>query len=294
MELLFGDLSAEFHSVVFASIILFFVSVFFFAYLAYIYVKRKHARLPDEALINIDCAYFIEQGKRAAQQDSCFISPLEDYRKYGVVGCVADGMGGLKYGKEISEKVVNFVENMCPMSFFAPEQNADEFQRFSNVLYDEYKLEGGSTLALIQISGYYMNYYSVGDSNIILVRDGVATMLNPKQNYLAHLIKDCTLKNMQTNTVYTHPDSRSLVDFMGNYNPKVIYTKKPLRIYDGDKIIVSSDGLTDAVSLRTIPHHVKDSAKATARSLKSAVAIKKRMKQDNYTGIVITINRSPI
>lgn len=294
MEILFGDLSAEFHSVVFASIVLFFVSVGFFSYLAYIYTKRKNSNLPDESLLVIDCAYFIEQGKRQAQQDSYFVSPLEDYRKYGVVACVADGMGGLKYGKEISERIVKFVDDMCPMSFFAPEQNADEFKRLSNVIYDEYMLEGGSTLALVQISGYYMNYYSVGDSNIILVRDGVATMLNPKQNYLSHLIKDCAIKNMQTNAVYTHPDSRSLVDFMGNINPKVIYTKKPLRLYDGDKIIVSSDGLTDAVSLRNIPHHIKDSATSTARSLKNAVAIKKRVKQDNYTGIVISIKRSPL
>ncbi len=294
MEILFGDLSAEFHSVVFASIVLFFVSIGFFSYLAYIYIKRKNTRVPEEALIALDCAFFIEQGKRQAQQDSYFISPLEDYRKYGVVACVADGMGGLKFGKDISEKVVKFVDDMCPMSFFAPTQNADEFQRFSNVLYDEYKLEGGSTLALVQISGYYMNYYSVGDSNIILVRDGIATMLNPKQNYLSHLIKDCVIKNIQTNAVYTHPDSRSLVDFMGNLNPKVVYTKKPIRLYDGDKIIISSDGLTDAVSLRNIPHYVKDSAVATARALKNAVAIKKRLKQDNYTGIVITLKRSPL
>lgn len=294
MEIMFGDLSAEFHSVVFSSIVLFLVSVFFFSYLAHFYIKRKNQRPPEEALINLDCAYFLEQGRRDAQQDSCYISPLSDYRKYGVVACVADGMGGMKYGQEISQKIVKFVEDMCPMSFFAPAQNSDELMRYSNVLYDEYKLEGGSTLAMVQISGYYMNYYSVGDSNIILVRDGVATMLNPNQNYLAYLIKDCTLKNMPTNSIYTHPDSRKLIDFMGNYMPKVIFSKKPMRLYDGDKIIISSDGLTDAISLRNIPHYCKDSATATARSLKNAVAIKKRLKQDNYTGIVISISRSPL
>ena len=78
---------------------------------------------------------------------------------------------------------------------------------------------------------------------------------------------------------------------MGNLNPRVIYTKKPIRIFDGDKIIVSSDGLTDAVPINKITRYLKDSAASTAVELKRAVASKKRPKQDNYTAIVFTVKR---
>jgi serine/threonine protein phosphatase PrpC len=178
------------------------------------------------------------------------------------------------------------------MSFFATEQNADELRKLSNQLYDQYKLSGGSTLAMVHITGNFMNYYSVGDSDIILIREGKPTILNPRQNYMALLIKSLCRNNKQTVTAYSNPKARSLIDFMGNQNPRVIYTKKPIRIFDGDKIIVSSDGLTDAVALRNIHHYLKDSASATALELKRAVASRKRPKQDNYTAIVFTVKRS--
>ena len=85
--------------------------------------------------------------------------------------------------------------------------------------------------------------------------------------------------------------AKALIDFMGNQDPKVIYTRKPIRIFDGDKIIVSSDGLTDAVSLRHMKHYIKDSASVTATQLKHAVAGRKRPKQDNYTAIVFSVKR---
>ena len=229
--------------------------------------------------------------RRTTNQDYVFCS-VEPVGNLPNLFIVADGMGGMKFGGEISEKIADFVEKMCPMSFFASEQNADELRRFSNVLYDEYKLSGGSTLAMVHITGNYMNYYSVGDSDIILIRDGIPTILNPRQNYMAILIKSLCRNNKQTQTAYSNPKARSLIDFMGNQNPRVIYTKKPIRIFDGDKIIVSSDGLTDAVSLRNFHRYLRESASGTAAELKRAVASRKRPKQDNYTAIVFTVKRS--
>lgn len=291
METRFADLPTLQSSVV-AALVLFVITTIAFIWLVVVYFKRKGTGSPDDSNLYIDCAYFCEIGKRPSQQDSVYISDLTDYRKYGITALVADGMGGMEYGGEISEKVADFVEGMCPMSFFATEQNADELRKLSNQLYDQYKLSGGSTLAMVHITGNFMNYYSVGDSDIILIREGKPTILNPRQNYMALLIKSLCRNNKQTVTAYSNPKARSLIDFMGNQNPRVIYTKKPIRIFDGDKIIVSSDGLTDAVALRNIPHYLKDSASATALELKRAVASRKRPKQDNYTAIVFTVKRS--
>lgn len=292
MQTSFADLPTL-QSAVYPALVLFALTAIVFTWFTVVYIKRKGFGNPDDSDLYIDCAYFMEIGKRPSQQDSVFISNLSDYKRYGITALVADGMGGMEYGGEISEKVAKFVEQMCPLSFFATEQNSDELRRYSNELYDEYKLSGGSTLAMVHIAGNYMNYYSVGDSDIILVREGVPTILNPRQNYMALLIKSLCRNNKQTVSAYNNPKSRALIDFMGNQNPRVIYTKKPIRIFDGDKIIVSSDGLTDAVSLRNMPHYFRDGASATALELKRAVASRKRPKQDNYTGIVFTIKRSP-
>ena len=291
MQTSFADLPVL-HGLILPAVILFVLTTAVFIWFSVVYVKKGGFGHPDDNELYIDCAWFCEIGKRPSQQDSVYISPLENYHKYGITALVADGMGGMEFGGEISEKVAGFVENMCPMSFFASEQNADELRRFSNVLYEEYNLSGGSTLAMVHIAGNFMNYYSVGDSDVILVRNGTPTILNPRQNYMALLIKSLCRNNKQTQTAYSNPKARSLVDFMGNKNPRVIYTKKPIRIFDGDKIIVSSDGLTDAVSLRNLTRYLKDTAASTAVELKHAVAARKRPKQDNYTAIVFTVKRS--
>ncbi len=290
METSFSELT-YLQGVVFPALILFLLTLLVFVWIVVLYFKKHRQGKPDDSELFIDCAYFKEIGKRPSQQDSVFISNLSDYKKYGITAVVADGMGGMEFGGDISEKVVDFVEGMCPMSFFASEQNADELRLLSNRLYDEYQLSGGSTIAMVHIAGSYLNYYSVGDSDIILIRDNVATILNPRQNYMAMLIKSLCRNNKQTQTAYSNAKARALVDFMGNLNPRVIYTKKPIRIFDGDKIIVSSDGLTDAVPINKITRYLKDSAASTAVELKRAVASKKRPKQDNYTAIVFTVKR---
>lgn len=291
MESRLNDLP-QLQGVVIIALVLLVLAVTAFIGIAVVYARKRKSSRNDDSDLSIDCAYFIEVGNRPSQQDSLFVSPLDDYRKFGITAVVADGMGGMEYGGEISEKIVKHIEQMSPLSFFATEQNSDEIRRLSNSLYDEYKLSGGSTLAMIQITGHFMNYYSVGDSDIILIRGGNPTILNPRQNYMTLLIKSLCRNNKQTVTAYSNPKARSLIDFMGNQNPRVIYTKKPIRIFDGDKIIVSSDGLTDAVALRNIHHYLKDSASATALELKRAVASRKRPKQDNYTAIVFTVKRS--
>jgi len=292
MEKQFLDFSSELHSTVFAALVLFAVTVIFFIYLAVTYYNKRNSKRSDDNDLYLDCAYFCEQGKRPSQQDAFFISELEDYRKYGIVACVADGMGGMEHGEEISEEIAEHISTLCPMSFFATEQNAEEIRKLSDRLYDEYRLSGGSTLAMVHIAGYYMNYYSVGDSDIILIRNGNATILNPRQNYMTVLVKSLCRNNKSTQTAYSNSKARSLIDFMGNSTTRVIYTKRPMRIYDGDRIIISSDGLTDAVSLRNIPKYVRDGSRATASNLKNAVAQRNRTKQDNYTGIVFTVQRS--
>ena len=290
MQVSFSD-RPYLQSAVFAALVLFVATAVAFIWVAHVYYRKKLSGLPGGNELYLECAYFSEIGKRPSQQDSVFISSLDDYRKYGITALVADGMGGMRYGGEIAQKVADFVEGMCPMSFFATEQNADILRSFSNELYEEYKLQGGSTLALVNISGNYMNYYSVGDSDIILIRDGTPTILNPRQNYMTLLIKSLCRNNKTTQTAYTNAKAKALIDFMGNQDPKVIYTRKPIRIFDGDKIIVSSDGLTDAVSLRHMKHYIKDSASVTATLLKRAVAGRKRPKQDNYTAIVFSVKR---
>lgn len=254
-------------------------------------IHRSKKAMGKEELLSIDVAYFCEVGKRPRQEDAYFISPLEEFGKNGVVVAISDGMGGLKYGDEISNETVKQIERLCPLSFFGAEKTSDDIRKISNRIYEQYRLEGGATLAMVHIYNNYMNFYSVGDSDIILVRNGQATILNPRQNYVSVLIKKLVRGNKTTHDAYANNKSRALVEFIGNQNPRVLYTTAPIRLYDSDTVIVSSDGLTDAIPWNSIPKYIFGNAKNIALNLKNTVKSRSYPKQDNYTSVIISLKR---
>lgn len=284
--------SNEIRAMIAYALILFVVAVFVFSYFIYFYKTKVKNPKAEESNLMLDVAYFHERGKRARQEDSYYISPMDESRKYGLVVCVSDGMGGMRYGDLISQYITDSIKEMHPISFFACDNNADAIRKISNMIFDEFKQKGGATLAMVQIQNDHLTFYSVGDSDIILIRNDEATILNPRQNYVALLIKSLVRSGKQTQIAYTNSKARALVDYMGNHNPRVIYTKKPMRLLDGDTVIVSSDGVTDAIPYKSIPKYDARTARAMAYNLKLSVKQKKHPKQDNYTGVVIKLQRS--
>ncbi len=266
----------------------------------YRYYRRKGSEIADslererDELLYPEVAYFSEIGKRESQQDAFYISPMENYRRNGIVLLVTDGMGGLKYGDEISSEIAESIENMYPLSFHAAEMISDELRRMSNSIYEKYRLQGGATLAMVHISGNYMNFYSSGDSDIILIRGGEATRLNPRQNYLSTLVGKLSKSGRTTYEAYVDKKSRALIDFMGNSNPKIIYTTRPIRLTDDDVVVICSDGVTDAVPCKSMVQFSDGSAKRCAQQIKRSIIMKKHPRQDNYTGIVIKLSRGII
>ena len=74
---------------------------------------------------------------------------------------------------------------------------------------------------------------------------------------------------------------------MGNSFSRVNRTCKPVRLFDGDFIVVASDGLTDAIPVDKIPEYINKYSVSTAQHLKLSVRNSRRPSQDNYTAIVI-------
>lgn len=269
-----------------------FIYFIYFYFNKYKRYKKDNSNVKDELMLDI--AYFCERGKRQRQEDSFYISPMDEFARNGVVVLVSDGMGGLKYGDDISKFVVDAIRDMHPVKFDDTDGNMAAIRMISKAVYDKYKLSGGATLAMVHLKEDMMHFYSVGDSNIILVRDGKATVLNPKQTYRTVMIKKLANQGKLTREAYYNLRSKALIDFIGNSNTRVYNTYTPLRIFDDDTIIVSSDGLTDALTVNMIPKLITGGARSTAERIKYGIRNRKLEKQDNYTGVVIKVDRSII
>ena len=278
-------------------------ALFVAAFLSFIYVSldtmmslrklKGVAGTDTDNLLVCDVAYFHCRGKRENQEDAIYISPLEDMYSSGVVAACSDGMGGLLYGEVVSRYVVERLSSLYPMDFDDPEGISDEIKKISSEVYEQYHLGAGATLVMTHIMKNRMNFYSVGDSNIILIRKGRATLLNHKQNYLSLLIRKLAEGGMDTAAAYKNSRAKALIDFVGNLETNVMHTSRPIQLYEDDIIVVSSDGVTDAVSINKMKGMLTPeySASHLARLMKSSVRNKKLPKQDNFSAIIIKMDR---
>ena len=90
-------ISNEIRALIAYALILFVVAVCAFLYFIYFYRTKIKKAASEEPQLSLDVAYFHERGKRARQEDSYYISPMDESRKYGLVVCVSDGMGGMRW-----------------------------------------------------------------------------------------------------------------------------------------------------------------------------------------------------
>ena len=281
-------------------------ALFVAAFLSFIYVSlttmqsifklRKNAGADTDNLLVCDVAYFHCRGNRENQEDSVYISHLEEANTNGVIAACSDGMGGLLYGEVVSQYVVERLSEAYPMKFDDQEGISETIRKISAEVYEQYRLGAGATLVMTHIMKNMMNFYSVGDSNIILIRKGRATLLNPKQNYVSLLIRKLAEGGMDTSEAYRNSRAKALIDFVGNIETNVIHTSKPIQLYEDDIIVVSTDGVTDAISLHRMSNILSPDygAKQLARIMKSGVKNKKRPKQDNFSAVIIKMDRSLI
>ena len=259
-------------------------ALFFIALVAFIYIlivtgvrvfryKKKIEDKNDDYLI-CDVAYFLEKGKREAQEDSFYISPMAEFPSNGLVAAVSDGMGGLANGEDVSSYIISRLKESYPVNF-------DDTTEVAGLLR-------------VHIKDNFMNFYSSGDSNIILMRGDKTTLLNQRQNYVSYLVKKMAEGGISTHDAYTNNRARALTDFMGNHECRILKTSSPIRLFEEDVILVTSDGVTDTVNLGRLAKYISPqlSARTSAERLKYAIRGKKNKRQDNYTGIVIKMERS--
>lgn len=268
-----------------------FLVVYSFSHVEIAQFKKRHKGRHG---LFCDVAYFHEKGRRENQEDSIYISPLDKLEEGGLVAACSDGMGGLLNGEIVSKYVTDSLLENYPYSFDDTSGNARIITDISNKIYEEYHLSAGATLVMVHIFDDHMNFYSLGDSNIILIRNNRATLLNYKQNYVTLMIKKSIENGTNTTEAYSDNRAKGLIDFVGNLNCNVLKTSKPMRLIENDVIIVCSDGVTDSMSLNRIVNHIHldQGATSIARTIKYGVKARKNPRQDNYSAVVIKMKRS--
>ncbi len=231
-------------------------------------------------------------GRRPDQQDCYAIAPGSDK---GQLLLVADGMGGLNHGSEIS----NLLLDAMLESFQArpAEENTAAF--LMELLGDanakvnaflQNKDNGGSTLLAALIRGREMSWLSVGDSRIYLCRGGGLICLTREHN-LKRKLHMLLLNGLMTpESIEDSHQKRALTSYIGMGElAEVDMNLTPLTLLPGDTVLLMTDGVFGTLGEGEIAEAMDTDVENAARQLQSKVMENQREVQDNFTAVLYRV-----
>jgi len=235
-----------------------------------------------------------EQQDRAAFSDSGTRSLVRDG---SVLGVVADGMGGMKFGASAAQTAVaEFlkafealgIEESIPQALtraldkanqavveFARQQRADG--------------ETASTLVAAVVRGHQLYWISAGDSRCYLLRGGWLYRITTDHNLATQLDADAAAGRIDISEAFAHPDRQSLTSYIGMpEQPMADRSLNPYPLICGDRVLLCSDGVYGALTEAEIAACCRTgSAQACCDLLVREVKRRAIPGQDNMTALML-------
>ena len=235
-------------------------------------------------------------GSRSNQEDSfALVNALDvnEMAQNGLFAIVADGMGGMKDGKLVSEAAVaGFVQafHSIDRTQGIPGQLARSAAQINSSLYDRFEGDGGTTVVLVMIYQEKAYWVSVGDSTIYLKRNGGLYRLNEEHTYRNKLyLEEVYREVIDKEKVERDEDGVRLSEFLGNSSiDRIDYNRKPLKLKDGDVILLCSDGISSYLEEPLILNALAHPPETACELLNAAVVTQNHKNQDNYTALDIS------
>ena len=234
-----------------------------------------------------------QQGARGSQQDCFSVSPTDLIPTFGLLAVVADGMGGLTDGDKVSQAAVSAMMN----GFYTTQGQPEEVlltllgqanSEVNRLLGPDGYGKSGSTLVAGLVRGGKFYTLSVGDSRVCLYRDGALYQLNREHIFRHELEQRAVNGEEELRTAYTHPRGAGLTSYLGMGKLRYVdMPAEPIEIREGDKFLLMSDGVYNALTRAELTACLNASAGEAAVLLEQAVRAKNYSNQDNYTAVIL-------
>lgn len=246
------------------------------------------------------------QGGRNYQEDTYqvfFPDSSQEQKKQALV-VMADGMGGHAGGAVASqlvvETIVSYFERKDWHALAVDEMLTLSTDKANQALLDHVRnhpeLHGmGCTLVLAHFSDNSLQWLSVGDSHLYLLRDGEVIQKNDDHSYGAYVDKLEADGEIIPDMPNFTPRRNMLMSYVNGEEIAMIDLQKtPFKLLPGDRLIIASDGL-DTANIEDFPYiaRANDTAQSFADALIAAMEAVGKKNQDNTTVIVIDVFAEP-
>lgn len=244
---------------------------------------RKFTALLRQGSVDVGCIQ--DQGGRDYQEDTVGFSDLPEGKPAErFTAMVADGMGGMSAGAFVSDYAV---KNLLAAEPVSPEDVLAAVSRISGEIAAGGS-HGGTTLAAVYILPEGVYFCSVGDSRIYLQRGGALTQLTADQDYMSILLDRVIDGKLSWEQARSDPERNALAQFVGSgmqLSPDMNYI--PLGIRPGDRLLICSDGVYNALSAEELRQSLTLTAGGAAEDILGRVLSHGYANQDNFTAVVL-------
>jgi protein phosphatase len=243
----------------------------------------------------VEFAYAIraDRGARSYQEDAAAVRPYVG----GLAAVLADGMGGHAGGAVASEVAsTGFLGALLAATGDEPPRLAEALDLANIALAERAagrpELRGmGCTLVGANFGPAGLEWISVGDSPLYLVRGGGIRRLNEDHSLAPELDRMAALGRMSWDMAKIDPRRHVLRSaLMGGEIELIDRSQAPLALEPGDVVILASDGIhtvTEAEIARLIG--AAEAPEVAAEALIAAVAAAGDPHQDNVTLVVVRV-----
>lgn len=244
---------------------------------------RKFTALLKQGSVDVGCIQ--DQGGRDYQEDTVGFSELPEGKpaeRFSAI--VADGMGGMSSGAFVSDYAVKSLLAAEPDS---PAEILSAVSRISGEIAAGGS-RGGTTLAAVYILPEGVYFCSVGDSRIYLLREGEITQLTADQDYMSMLLDRVIDGKIDWQQAKSDPERNALAQFVGS--GVQLYPDMnciPLRTQPGDRLLICSDGVYNALSREDLRQSLTLTAGGAAEDILGRVLARGYANQDNFTAVVL-------
>ncbi|HYH05268.1 MAG TPA: protein phosphatase 2C domain-containing protein [Bacillota bacterium] len=266
-----------------------FLVICFLVFCLYILLKLRRSLLgeKDKGGIQIGSSQIL--GSRDEQEDSY----ATVVNSNGVLAVLADGMGGYSSGKQASGLVVQtFVDEFETKEIDSIENFFHNTSLLCNkkILSVTKEEKIGSTLAAVRVDKGYLNWISIGDSAIILFREGELSNLNKKHIFQSMLEEQYQSGKISKREVLNNPKKKRLTSYIGYEGLREIeVNKRAFKLLPGDRVILCSDGVYNSMTEVEIEEILAMNLKPekAAEKITRDIAAKNHHHQDNATIIIL-------
>lgn len=259
-------------------------------------IGNYKCKLADDSPVMIGKVHSI--GRRSAQQDSFGISEVQNrelMKEKGLLAIVADGMGGMENGDEISKIVTVSMLRYFDEVPFSETQDKELIKMLYKANEDVNEFLGrdglgksGSTLVAAILKEGNVNWISVGDSCIYVYSEGILKQINEKHVYAAELEEKVKIGKLTSNQAANDPQRDALTSYIGAGEIALIDNNQvPLVLNSGDKLLLMSDGVFGTISDEEICELMQFKVDEAAMKMKYLIESKDKDNQDNFTALII-------